>query len=55
MMQHKSLAEAYVAAGNLPLAVEQLQLALNAGNGDFYQMSSIEARLRELREYTKKQ
>lgn len=55
MMQHKSLAEAYVAAGNLPLAVEQLQLALNAGNGDFYQMSSIEARLRQLREYTKKQ
>ena len=54
MMQHKSQAEAYVSAGNLPLAVEQLQIALRNGDGDFYQMSSIEARLRELRKYLDK-
>jgi hypothetical protein len=29
--------------------MEQFQLALKSGQGDFYQMSAIEARLRELR------
>lgn len=54
MMQHKSQAEAYVSAGNLAAAIEQLQLALRNGDGDFYQMSSIEARLRELRGFLDK-
>jgi hypothetical protein len=33
----------------LGAAVEQLQLAVRAGDGDFYQLSATEARLRELR------
>lgn len=47
-MKHRSLAEAYLSVGQLPMAIEQLQLALRTG-GDFYDASSIEARLRELR------
>jgi predicted Zn-dependent protease len=49
LMKHKSLAEAYLVRGNLQLAIEQLQLAVGVGDGDFYQLSSAEARLRELR------
>lgn len=55
MQKHRALAEAYVAGGNFPMAMEQLQLALRNGNGDFYEMSGIEARLRELRTLTAKQ
>lgn len=55
MMEHRSLAEAYVSIGNFPLAMEQLQLALRSSNGDFYEVSGIEARLRELRGLTAKQ
>lgn len=51
--QHQSLAEASIAAGDLPLAIQHLQLALNSGDGDWYTQSSIEARLRELREIAK--
>jgi predicted Zn-dependent protease len=35
--------------GNLPGAMEQLRIGLKSGDGDFYQLSSAEARLRELR------
>ena len=35
--------------GNVRGAVEQMQIALKSGDGDFYQMSALEARLRELR------
>jgi predicted Zn-dependent protease len=49
MMKHRSLAEAYLSAGFLPLAIDQLQLALKNGNGDFHDTSAVEARLRELR------
>ncbi len=49
LLQHQSLAEAYVRQGNLPGAIDQLQLATKAGDGDFYQLSAVEARLRELR------
>jgi predicted Zn-dependent protease len=47
--QHQSQAEVQVLQGNLPAAIEQLQLARLAGDGDFYQLSVIDARLRELR------
>ena len=30
-------------------AIEQLQLGLKAGDGDYYQLSAAEARLRQLR------
>ena len=47
--QHRALAEAYFRLGNLQSAIEQLLLAQKSGDGDFYQMSSVDARLRELR------
>lgn len=49
LLQHKAQAEAYVRLGSIPAAIDQLQIALRSGDGDFYQMSSVEARLRELR------
>ena len=48
-LKYKSLAEAYLSNGNVPAAIEQLQQAQRASDGDFYDNSSIEARLRELR------
>jgi predicted Zn-dependent protease len=47
--QHQSQAEVYVLQGSLPAAIEQLQLARTAGDGDFYQLSVVDARLKELR------
>ncbi|MGD9788411.1 MAG: M48 family metalloprotease [Sulfuricellaceae bacterium] len=49
MLSHQSQAEAYVRLGNLTAAIEQLQIALKYGSGDFYQQSIVEARLKELR------
>ena len=49
LQQHRALAEAYVLIGSLPAAIDQLQIGLKAGDGDFYQMSSAESRLKELR------
>ena len=49
LLQHQSQAEAYVLQGSLPAAIEQLQLAQRSGDGDFFQLSSVDARLRELR------
>lgn len=46
---HRALAEAQVLRGNLPAAIEQLELARNSGDGDFYQLSAVEARLSELK------
>jgi len=47
--QHHSQAEVYALLGSLPAAIEQLQLARSAGDGDFYQMSVVDAKLKELR------
>ena len=49
LSQHRAQGEAYARMGNIPAAVEQLQIALKSGDGDFYQLSATEARLRELR------
>jgi predicted Zn-dependent protease len=49
MAQHHALAEVYSRQGNYSAAVEQLQIALRNSSGDFYQASSAEARLKELR------
>lgn len=49
LLQHKVQAEVYLLQGSLPAAVEQLQFAQNAGDGDFYEQSAVEARLREVR------
>jgi predicted Zn-dependent protease len=50
LAQHRALAEAYARQGNFGAAVEQLRIGLKSGDGDFYQLSGAEARLRELRQ-----
>ncbi|MFZ2524934.1 MAG: M48 family peptidase, partial [Candidatus Ferrigenium altingense] len=47
--QHQAQAYSYAWQGNLHAAIEQLELAKQAG-GSFYQLSMIESDLRELRE-----
>lgn len=49
MDAHLAQAEAHVRQGAVGAAIEQLQLALRSGSGDFHKMSIAEARLRELR------
>ncbi len=49
LLQHRAQAEAYVNRGNISAAVDQLQIALKSKDGDFYSLSSTEARLKELR------
>ena len=49
LAQHRAIGEAYFRRGNLLGAVEQLQTAVKAKDGDFYETSSAEARLREMR------
>lgn len=49
LQQHQSQAEVYALRGSLPGAIEQLQLARAAGDGNFYELSAVDARLRELR------
>jgi beta-barrel assembly-enhancing protease len=49
LLQHQAQAEAYYLQGTLSAAIEQLQLAQRSGDADFYQLSSVDARLRELR------
>ena len=48
-MQHRALAEVFILQGQTAGAIEQLQLAQRAGDANFYEMSSIDARLREMR------
>jgi len=47
--QHRALAEGYLLQGSLPAAIEQLQFAQAASDTDFYTLSAIDARLRELK------
>ncbi len=47
---HLAQAEAYALTDRVAAAMEQLRLAQRAGKADFYTMSIIDARLRELRE-----
>jgi predicted Zn-dependent protease len=50
MQQHRHQAELYAWQGDLRAAVTQLELAVKAGDGDFYQSSVVETRLRALRQ-----
>jgi beta-barrel assembly-enhancing protease len=50
LLEHQALAESYVRRGNVSAAIDQLQIALRSGDGDFYETSSAEARLKELRQ-----
>jgi predicted Zn-dependent protease len=49
LLQHQAQAEFYVLQGTLPAAIEQLQYAQQAGDGNFYEQSAVDARLKELR------
>ena len=49
MQEHRHQGEYYAWQGDLKAAVFQLELASKAGDGDFYQASVIETRLRTLR------
>ncbi len=51
MLKHRAQAEIYIQEGKLHAAVEQLEVALRYSNGNFYQLSSVEARLRQLKEF----
>lgn len=49
LQQHRAQAELYVLQGQLMPAIQQLELAQKAGDGDFFEHSQVDARLRELR------
>ncbi|MDV6343623.1 M48 family metalloprotease [Nitrosomonas sp. Is37] len=51
MLQHRAQAEVYIREGKYKAAIEQLEIALRKDNGNFYQLSSVEARLRQLKEF----
>jgi predicted Zn-dependent protease len=49
LLRHQAQGEAYYRRYNLMGAIEQMELALRSGDGNFYEMSSVEARLKQLR------
>ena len=49
MLAHRHQAEYYAWQGNLKGAIDQLEIAAKAGDGDFYQASVVDTRLRALR------
>ncbi|MBC7802289.1 MAG: tetratricopeptide repeat protein, partial [Candidatus Parcubacteria bacterium] len=49
LLQHQAQAEFYILQGSLPAAIEQLQFAQTSGDGNFYDLSVVDARLKELR------
>jgi predicted Zn-dependent protease len=49
LQQHRAQAEAYALLGQVPAAVEQLELAQKSGDGNFYEQSQVDARLREMK------
>ncbi|MGH6610324.1 MAG: M48 family metalloprotease, partial [Burkholderiaceae bacterium] len=53
-LQHQSIAEMYALLGAPQAAVAQLDLARRANDGDFYTMSEVDARMRELQAEVKR-
>jgi beta-barrel assembly-enhancing protease len=49
LAEHKAIGEAYYRRGNLMGAIEQFEIAVKAKDGDFYESSGAESRLRELK------
>jgi predicted Zn-dependent protease len=49
LLAHRHQAEYYAWQGNLKGAIDQLEIAGKAGDGDFYQASVVDTRLRALR------
>jgi len=49
LQQHRAQAEGYALLGQLPEAVVQLDLAQKAPDGNFYEYSQVDSRLREIK------
>ena len=49
LQQHRAQAEAYALLGQLAAAVEQLELAQKSADGNFYEYSQVDSRLREMK------
>ena len=49
LQQHRAQGEAYALLGQVAAAVEQFELAQKAGDGNFYEQSQVDSRLRELK------
>ncbi len=49
-MQHRALSEVFALQGQTAGAIEQLELAQKAGDANFFELSSIDGRLRELKQ-----
>jgi len=54
-LQHQATGELYALQGATPLAIEQFQLARKAADADFYVLSEVDARLRQLTQRMKEQ
>jgi predicted Zn-dependent protease len=54
-LHHQAVGEMYAQFGALAPAIQQLELARKAGDGDFYALSEIDARLRDLRAQFKRE
>jgi len=54
-LQHQATAEKYLLEGERGAAVEQFKLARSAADADFYTMSEVDARLRELNDQIKEE
>jgi len=50
LLRHQAQGEAYLRRYDLQKAIEQMDLAVKAGDGDFYQVSIVEARLNQLKQ-----
>lgn len=50
LLSHQAQSEAYYRKYDLAWAIEQMDLATKANDGDFYQKSIVEARLKQLRQ-----
>ena len=48
LQQHQAMAEKYAMDGSYQAAIEQLQIARKSGDGDFYTLSEVDARLHQL-------
>ena len=50
LLQHSAQAEVYILQGQLVPAIEQLELAQKSNDGDFYEHSTVDSRLRQLKQ-----
>lgn len=55
LQSHRAVAEGFALSGNLVAALEQINLAIKANDGGFYELSAAEARQREWQELEKAQ